>query len=124
MWSATWPPEVQHLASTFCRESPLKIQVGKAGGRANPDIKQEIRVVTELDKRQRFFDWLNDVSPSKAAKPRILIFVDTKRSADALARELKYERFDAAAIHGDKDQRERDAAIYHFRKGQTNILVA
>merc|ERR1712039_1111309 len=76
------------------------------------------------DKRQRFFEWLSTVSPDASTKPRILIFVDTKRSADALARELKYERFQAAAIHGDKDQRERDAGLHNFRTGQTNILVA
>merc|ERR1712194_196207 len=124
MWSATWPQEVQSLARTFCRDSPLKVQTGKAGSRANPDITQEVRVVTELDKRQRFFEWLTQVSPDAASKPRILVFVDTKRSADALCRELKYERFNSAAIHGDKDQRERDAGLHNFRNGQTHILVA
>lgn len=124
MWSATWPQEVQSLAATFCRERPLKVQVGHAGARANPDIRQEIRVCTELDKRQRFFDWLKEVSPESGTQPRILVFVDTKRSADALCRELKYERYSAAAMHGDKDQRERDSILQQFRTCETNILVA
>merc|ERR1719145_271093 len=51
MWSATWPQEVQSLGRSFCRENPLKVQIGATGSRANPDIKQEIHVVTELDKR-------------------------------------------------------------------------
>merc|ERR1712023_613657 len=57
-------------------------------------------------------------------QPRILIFTDTKRAADALCRALKQEQFQAVAIHGDKDQRERDRALNAFRNGRTRILVA
>merc|ERR1712032_453769 len=43
---------------------------------------------------------------------------------DALCRELQYQQFNAAAIHGDKEQRQRDRAISEFKTGRTNILVA
>lgn len=124
MWSATWPREIQHLARDFCKEDPVKATVGCTETRANSDIKQEVYVTTQLDKRQRFFDWLKEVSPAGKEQPRILIFTETKRGADALCSELKCEQFSAAAIHGDKEQPERDMMLHRFRTGQTNILVA
>jgi ATP-dependent RNA helicase DDX5/DBP2 len=42
---------------------------------------------------------------------------------DMLARILGWE-FDAAAIHGDKSQGERDFVLSQFWAGQTPILVA
>eukprot|EP00438_Fugacium_kawagutii_P030613 Skav224490 [mRNA] locus=scaffold1294:18985:20896:+ [translate_table: standard] len=80
-------------------------------------------MVTELDKKQQFFSWLQEVSPVGSA-PRILVFTDTKKGADALCRELRYEQFAAGTIHGDKDQSERDATLHNFRKGKCQILVA
>jgi len=124
MWSATWPREIQHLAREICREEPVKLNIGGDGHRGNPNIKQEVHVVSELDKRQRFFDWLRDVSPAGAEQPRILIFTETKRAADALCRELRYEQFTAASMHSDKDQSERDRIMFHFRTGRVGILVA
>jgi len=124
MWSATWPREIQHLARDFCREQALKVTVGKVASQANPDIKQEVYVINELNKRQRFFDWLKAVSPAGGEQPRILVFAETKRGADALCRELRHEHFPAAAIHGDKEQRERDSIMHQFRSGQRSILVA
>eukprot|EP00439_Symbiodinium_sp_Y106_P041251 s1480_g5.t1 len=123
MWSATWPASIQDLAKDFC-ENMLKVTVGISAAKANPNIRQDIRVVTELDKKQRFFEWLQEVSPAQGAQPRVLVFTDTKRAADALCRELKYEQYAASAIHGDKDQRERDSTLYQFRKGRCQILVA
>lgn len=58
------------------------------------------------------------------SRPRILIFTETKKGANALCRELRYEQFEAGAIHGDKDQAERDAILTHFRQGKCQILVA
>ncbi|OLP77388.1 ATP-dependent RNA helicase dbp2 [Symbiodinium microadriaticum] len=123
MWSATWPASIRDLAKDFC-ENMLKVTVGISAAKANPNIRQDIRVVTELDKKKRFFEWLEEVSPAQGAQPRVLVFTETKRAADALCRELRYEQYAAGAIHGDKDQRERDSILYQFRKGRCQILVA
>ena len=63
MWSATWPANIRDLANDFC-ENMLKVAVGISAAKANPNIRQDIRVVTELDKKQRFFEWLQEVSPA------------------------------------------------------------
>lgn len=124
MWSATWPTSIQHLAKDFCKESFVKVSVGISGARANPNVRQDVRVVTELDKKQCFFDWLQEVCKDSLNQPRILVFTDTKKGADALCRELRYEQFAANSIHGDKDQQERDLILQNFKRGKCQILVA
>lgn len=106
------------------QQDPMKISIGMDEARANPNVAQDIRMVTELEKKHAFFNWLQEVSPVGKPAPRILIFIDTKKGAHALCRELRYEQFAAGEIHGDKDQTERDAMLHNFRKGKCQILVA
>merc|ERR1719310_2163592 len=114
MWSATWPKEIQRLARDFCREDPVKLTIGSEELSTNPDIVQQIEVVGDFDKRGRFMDWIrNVVGPDQ----KVLVFTETKRGADALCRELQYQQMPAAAIHGDKEQRQRDRIIGEFRSG-------
>ena len=53
-----------------------------------------------------------------------LVFVETKKGADALEDYLYREGYDATSIHGDRSQREREAALQSFKSGRTPILVA
>ncbi|EER14614.1 helicase, putative, partial [Perkinsus marinus ATCC 50983] len=55
---------------------------------------------------------------------RIIVFTETKKGADALTREMRYNNFNAASIHGDKEQRERDRILNDFKTGRCNVLVA
>jgi ATP-dependent RNA helicase DDX5/DBP2 len=121
MWSATWPKEIQRLARDFCREDPVKLTVGSEELTVNPSITQQIEVVGDYDKRDRFMSWMkNEVGDNQ----KVLVFTETKRGADSLCRELQYQQFSAAAIHGDKEQRQRDRTLSEFRSGHTNVLVA
>jgi len=51
-------------------------------------------------------------------------FTESKRGADALCRELQYHQFSANAIHGDKEQRQRDRIMGEFKSGATSVLIA
>ena len=53
-----------------------------------------------------------------------LVFVETKKGADALEYFLHHENYLVASIHGDRSQREREEALRTFRIGRTPILVA
>jgi excinuclease UvrABC helicase subunit UvrB len=53
-----------------------------------------------------------------------LVFVETKRGADALEDFLMRSGFPATSIHGDRSQSEREQALRSFRSGRTPILVA
>lgn len=53
-----------------------------------------------------------------------LVFVETKKGADALEDFLYREKYPATSIHGDRSQREREDSLHSFRSGRTPILVA
>merc|ERR1712224_383884 len=73
MWSATWPKEIQRLARDFCREDPVKLQIGSEELALNPNITQQVEVVGDYDKRDRFMSWMrNTVNPNE----RVLIFTE------------------------------------------------
>lgn len=55
---------------------------------------------------------------------KILIFVETKRGADTLTREMRTNGWPALSIHGDKQQSERDWVLKEFRDGKNPILIA
>merc|ERR1740121_3227641 len=121
MWSATWPKEIQRLARDFCREDPIKLTIGTEELSSNPDITQQIEVVGEYEKRERFMNWIRGAVGGNA---KVLIFTETKRGADALCRELQYQQMSAAAIHGDKEQRQRDRTLAEFKSGHVTVLIA
>lgn len=54
---------------------------------------------------------------------KTIIFVETKRRADEIARNVNRRGFNALAIHGDKSQNERDYTLNSFRSGRTNVQI-
>merc|ERR1719401_670072 len=65
--------------------------------------------------------WIKEAT---SADEKVLVFTETKRGADALCRELQYRQMSAAAIHGDKEQRQRDRTLADFKSGRCSILIA
>ncbi len=59
-----------------------------------------------------------------AARPGTLFFVRTKHGADRLAKQLERAGVDAAAIHGDRNQNQRQRALDAFAAGHPRVLVA
>lgn len=55
---------------------------------------------------------------------RILVFVETKKTADVLASFLSDVKMSSTSIHGDRLQREREEALRDFRSGKRKILIA
>ncbi len=55
---------------------------------------------------------------------RTLVFVRTKRGADRLVKRLRKHRVEAAAMHGDKNQRQRERALARFESGDVEALIA
>jgi len=55
---------------------------------------------------------------------RTIVFVRTKRAADRVAENLRREGVDAASIHGDLRQSQREKALRDFTDGRLAALVA
>lgn len=55
---------------------------------------------------------------------KILIFVERKKGCDQVTRQLRMDGWPALAIHGDKDQSERDWVLSEFKSGRSPIMIA
>ncbi|XP_031554871.1 ATP-dependent RNA helicase DDX3X-like [Actinia tenebrosa] len=118
MFSATFPKEIQMLARDFL-DNYIFLAVGRVGS-TSENITQKIIWVDEYEKRSFLLDLL-EVSGKDALT---LVFVETKKGADALEMFLYKENFACTSIHGDRSQKEREDALSSFRRGKTPILVA
>jgi superfamily II DNA/RNA helicase len=78
-----------------------------------------VRVPHGTEKIEVLHDLLN-----KEDFKKVLIFRETKRNTDELARELKKRGFAAMPLHGDMRSRERMRTVESFAKGMTTIVVA
>ncbi|KAI5630692.1 DEAD/DEAH box helicase domain-containing protein [Phthorimaea operculella] len=105
MWSATWPREVQSLASEFLKDY-LQINVGSLQLAANHNILQIIDVCMEYEKETKLSTLLKEIMAEKENKT--IIFIETKRRVDDITRKMKRDGWPAVCIHGDKSQNERD----------------
>jgi ATP-dependent RNA helicase DDX5/DBP2 len=55
---------------------------------------------------------------------KTIIFTATKKMADEITYELRWDGFAALGIHGDKKQQERDWVMNEFKSGKSPILIA
>jgi len=122
MWSATWPKDVRQLAEDFLG-SFTQINVGSLELCANHNIKQEITICEEVDKETQLQTLLEDIY-KQPSPGKVLIFAQTKRGVDDIARFIQNFGVRCCAIHGDKSQTDRDNTLRAFRSGRVNILVA
>merc|ERR1719361_1776857 len=118
MWSATWPKEVRKLADDFLAKDRLFLKIGDES-RAAETVTQQVVVMGRHQKGERVVEVLNQYRGQK-----VLVFVGTKRMGDQLARDLYSKGFEAAAIHGDKEQWQREQSLNDFKFGKVRILVA
>jgi ATP-dependent RNA helicase DeaD len=82
-------------------------------------IEQSYLVVYEKEKFKHLCNLIR-----MRDKKQTIVFAATKQRTHRLASELKQEGFKAVTIHGDLSQRQRDNAMYRFKKGDEDILVA
>ena len=117
MFSATFSPEIKKLASSFLTD-PLTIEVARSNA-TNTSITQVLYKVDEEQKR----NVVEHLIRARDLK-QVLVFSNTKIGASRLARYLEQAGIKASAIHGDKTQQERIAALDAFKNGDIDVLVA
>lgn len=126
MFTATWPKDVIGISRDFLKEDPVQINIGTLDLKANRAIHQTVDVCEEHEKKRMLFKKVDGMRQQFGPRnlPKTLIFVETKRKADEICEDLKYDGFPCVAVHGDKSQHDRDRALADFRAGRTPILVA
>lgn len=115
--SATMPGQIRKLADDFLND-PAQVQVA-AVSKPIERIDQSVRYVAKPDKRRASVEILSDPDIQRA-----VVFTRTKRGADNLCRHLAANGIDAAALHGNKSQSQRERTMAAFRSGATTVLVA
>ena len=116
-FSATMPPEIGKLADELLRD-PARVSVAPSATTVER-VAQRVLHVETGNKRALLVELLAD-----AGMARTLVFTRTKRGADKVARHLADAGINAAAIHGNKSQSQREHALAAFRASKTRVLVA
>ena len=121
MYSATWPVSIKQIAAEYL-SAPVKVTIGSSELSASDTIKQVVEVIEPMARDRRLCDLLQKYNPG--SKDRAIVFVLYKKEAVRVSRFMTQRGWDNGAIHGDRSQHEREAAIDAFRKGTCRILVA
>jgi len=117
MFSATFSPEIKKLANTFLN-NPLTIEVARSNATADK-VTQIVYKVEDAHKQ----DVVEHLIRERNLK-QVIIFSNTKIGASRLSNHLEKRGIKASAIHGDKTQQERMAALEAFKSGGVEVLVA
>jgi superfamily II DNA/RNA helicase len=117
-FSATLDGEVGELARRYTH-FPARFEGELPAERRSGDVDHRFVAVTPENKVSTLIDLLKHEETGLA-----LVFVRTKAGADRLVEKLLRHDVDAAAIHGDKGQAQREKALERFDNGKVKTLVA
>ena len=120
LFSATMPPEIQRLSDQFMSR-PERVEVSRPAS-VTKTVKQ-IWINADREpaaKRAVLRTLIRDAENLTNA----IVFCNRKRDVAVVARSLQRHGFDAAALHGDMDQRSRTAVLDSFRKKALTLLIA
>lgn len=117
MFSATLSDKVESLARELTK-NPVRINISSF--KPAEGVEQHAYKVDDdkkIDLVLHLFDSASEVASA-------IIFTGTKRGADSLARALRKKGVKVSSMHGDRDQKEREATLGDFKAGRINVIVA
>ncbi len=118
LFSATMPQPIKDLASHILYQ-PEFISVVGDEETTNNIIDQRYYMINENQRDEAIVRLLETEDTNKC-----IIFCRMKREVDRLAEHLIALGFNATALHGDLEQRDRESVIKSYRRGITKIMVA
>jgi ATP-dependent RNA helicase RhlE len=116
-FSATMPNEIGRLAAEML-QNPVKVSVTPAATTVER-VRQHVYLVDAKAKRSLLIELF-----ANPELTRTIVFTRTKRGADKVARHLEQAGISNAAIHGNKSQGQRQAALAAFKASRIRALVA
>jgi superfamily II DNA/RNA helicase len=115
LFSATLDGDVAHLIRHY-QTDPVTVAIDDATDTVGT-MHHLFLAVHHMDKDKL-------IGSIGKAIPKILVFCQTKRNCDRVARNLEALGVDAAPLHGDMQQRSRERAMRQFAEGKLAVLVA
>ncbi|XP_063297805.1 probable ATP-dependent RNA helicase DDX43 [Pelobates fuscus] len=119
MTSATWPDGVRRLAKSYLKD-PMMVYVGTLDLAAVNTVEQKVLVIPEEEKKAFTRHFIDCLKP----EDKIIIFVGKKLMADDLASDLCIQGIQCEALHGGREQCDREQALDDFKEGKVRILIA
>ncbi|KAG7309274.1 hypothetical protein JYU34_005215 [Plutella xylostella] len=119
MTSATWPSGVRRLAESYMKD-PIAVNVGSLDLAAVHTVTQQVMFVEEDDKEEALMEFLMNMDPND----KVIVFCGKKATATHIYTELCLKGINCQALHGDRDQSDREAALEEMVDGTVNILIA
>merc|ERR1711948_103264 len=118
LFSATMPPEILDLTTKFMRDA-VRILV-KKDELTLEGIRQ---FYVAIEKEEWKLDTLCDLYETLTITQAI-IYCNTRRKADRLAKEMMGRDFTVSTMHAELDQKERDLIMREFRSGSSRVLIS
>lgn len=125
-FSATMPQAIADLGKQFIN-NPVRVEIAPQSTTA----ERVVQYATHINQAEKqalltisLRDGLAKTEDGESAIDRALVFSRTKHGADRVVRHLMTAGIPAAAIHGNKSQAQRTAALGGFRQGSIRVLVA
>ena len=115
-YSATLDANIREIVRDYVQD-PVRIEIGQA---SRPSDRVELRIVTVMQDQK--LGLLDQMLREEAGT--FLVFSRTKHGAERIAKKLEKLGHDADAIHGDRSQSQRTAALKGFASGKHRVLVA
>ncbi len=119
LFSATMPEPIKDLADTLLYQPEFISVVSDEEATTNNNITQEYFVIEEEQRDEALTTLLEVEDYNKA-----LVFCRMKREVDRVTEHLQAQGLNAAGLHGDIEQLERDKIVKAFRRKEIDILVA
>tara|TARA_E500000305_G_scaffold109058_1_gene113085 strand:- start:29109 stop:30737 length:1629 start_codon:yes stop_codon:yes gene_type:complete len=125
-FSATMAPEIERITNTFL-SAPARIEVARQAT-SGENIEQHVvmfkgsRRDRAASEKRQLLRTLIDLEGEKL--DNAIVFCNRKTDVDIVSQSLKKYGYDAAPIHGDLEQSQRNATLEGFRGGKLKILVA
>ncbi len=117
LFSATMPKQMEEISRAYLT-NPQRVQVSPPG-KAADKVTQSVHFMPKSEKPFRLREILD-----RDKDALTLVFARTKHGAEKLSKQLIADGYNAASIHGNKSQGQRDRAIRAFREGTVTVLVA
>ncbi len=115
-YSATLDNQIKEVVRDYLRD-PVRIEIGSVLKPSESVVLQAFEVDAD-SKLELLTHLINAESGS------FIVFVRTKHGADRIAMRLERAGIEAARIHGDRTQAQRNAALRSFSQGRQRVLVA
>ncbi len=117
MFSATFSNEIRKLAKGITN-NPVEIDVSPRNSTVE-SITQKVHPVDKTRKTELLSHLIRTENWNQ-----VLVFTRTKHGANRLAKRLKNDNIQTAAIHGNKSQGQRTKALADFKQDKIQVLVA